>query len=226
MLLSGIRGRVIDLSSIQGKEQFTLVKQIQRQLLNAGYLTDESDIDGIVGKRTLQAFARFKKDNYLGFPYMLGETAAQELLKYQQRSNFFKPTGGIGWISSRFGMRTLNNRTRMHNGIDIAANRGTRVYSAVNGTISQVTTSCVEGNLTCGAGWGNFVKIKADNLPYEFVYAHLDKVAYGLDLHDRVKRGQMIGFVGNTGYSFGDHLHFEVRHQGKPVDPLSAMRVV
>jgi murein DD-endopeptidase MepM/ murein hydrolase activator NlpD len=226
MILEEVKKQVIDLSAINSSDYFTLIKQMQRHLYYAGYLHSLSDVDGIVGEKTLAALSRFKKDNDLGYPYLLGETTADELLKHKERSQFVMPTSGIGWISSRFGMRTLNNRRRMHNGVDIACNEGTQVYSAVNGQITQMVSGCLVGQMQCGGGWGNFVKVRQDGAPHEFIYAHLDKLAYGLNVGDNVRKRQLLGFVGNTGHSFGNHLHFEIRKNGQPVDPLRLMRVV
>jgi murein DD-endopeptidase MepM/ murein hydrolase activator NlpD len=226
MKLSEFKTRVIDLSSTAKGIDTELIEDIQLHLYNAGYLFDEKQIDGIIGPITLAAFARFKKDNNLGYPYLLGETTARELLEHKERSSFFMPTAGVGWISSRFGMRTLNGRTRMHNGVDIAANSNTPCFSVTHGKVVAIKNFCKNGDFSCGGGWGNFVRIASHDKPLEFLYAHLNKVHKELVVGSEVRKGHLVGFVGNTGHSFGAHLHFEIIKNGVQVDPLRIMRVV
>jgi murein DD-endopeptidase MepM/ murein hydrolase activator NlpD len=115
-------------------------------------------------------------------------------------------------ISSGFGMRRhpILGYTRMHTGVDFAAPYGTPLKAAGNGTISY-------------AGWdgayGRVVRIKHEN-GYETVYAHMSRIASTIKRGVRVRQGQTIGFVGSTGRSTGPHAHFEVRMNGRPVNPL------
>jgi murein DD-endopeptidase MepM/ murein hydrolase activator NlpD len=206
-----------------------LAKEVQTQLVKGGYLGNESDIDGIIGRRTLSAFNRFKKDNDLEYPNILGKTTAEELLNVRENeSRFFLPTNGIGWISSPYGMRTLNGRTRMHNGIDIAANRGTQVFSIADGVITNIVDSCREGNFSCGGGFGNWVEVNHPQLNLTSRYCHLDSVNDddNFRIQSKVKRGQLLGTVGNTGHSFGSHLHFEILRLGQRVNPAEFGRWV
>jgi murein DD-endopeptidase MepM/ murein hydrolase activator NlpD len=115
-------------------------------------------------------------------------------------------------ISSGFGMRRhpILGYTRMHTGVDFAAPYGTPLKAAGNGTISY-------------AGWdgayGRVVRIRHEN-GYETVYAHMSRIASTIKRGVRVRQGQTIGFVGSTGRSTGPHAHFEVRMNGRPVNPL------
>jgi len=124
-----------------------------------------------------------------------------------------KPTRG-GRISSRFGMRG----GRMHNGIDIAVNRGVPVFAVADGSVSIVRSGCREGNKRCGGGFGNHIFIKHATLGLTTVYAHLSVVS--VSNGQGVTRGQRIGSIGSTGHSTGPHLHFEIRQNGVPKNPL------
>lgn len=115
--------------------------------------------------------------------------------------------GGI--VSSTFGPRWGT----MHNGVDFAAGEGTPYYAAESGTVLYATN---------GGGWnggaGNWIVIMHGNgLKTTYMHSSVTHVSPG----DQVTRGQNIGNVGNTGDSYGAHLHFEVAVNGSPVDPMS-----
>ena len=109
-----------------------------------------------------------------------------------------------GPVTSPFGMRW----GRMHEGIDIGAASGTPIHAAAGGTVIYA------GWL---GGYGNLVVIDHHNT-LATAYAHQSAMATGVGAS--VSQGQVIGYVGSTGHSFGPHLHFEVRVNGTPVDPL------
>lgn len=108
-----------------------------------------------------------------------------------------------GRISSRFGSRWGS----MHYGLDVAVSTGTQVRAAADG---RVTWSGPRGT------YGNLVIID-HGLKVETRYAHNSRLA--VKAGDSVKRGQIIAYSGNTGRSFGPHVHFEIRYRGKAVDP-------
>lgn len=110
-----------------------------------------------------------------------------------------------GQLSSRFGSRW----GRTHKGIDVAANEGTPIYAADNGTV--VYSKFNDG------GYGYLIEIDHQN-GYVTYYAHCSKLV--VNEGDVVAKGDLIGYVGNTGRSTGAHLHFEVRKNGEPCDPL------
>lgn len=112
---------------------------------------------------------------------------------------------------SRFTARFDENG---HPGLDIAAPQSTPVYAVAAGTVAEA------GYDTVGEqSKGNFVRLlHAGGEDWSTLYAHLDSCAVAAG--DTVEAGQVIGYVGDTGYAFGDHLHLELLQNGVPVDPL------
>lgn len=115
-----------------------------------------------------------------------------------------------GRISSAFGWRNISVAgNRFHGGIDIAAPNGTPVAAARGGVIARSGWVGAYGYMVAidhGDGW-------------ETRYAHLSRI--DVREGERVAQGAVIGLVGSTGASTGPHLHFEVRHDGRALDPLA-----
>src|SRR5699024_2044318 len=92
---------------------------------------------------------------------------------------FATPVKGEFRMTSPFGSRThpITGDVRMHNGIDLGVQRGTKVASSAKGTVTKTQSGCTEGNMGCGGGWGNYVIVKHNvkGKSYETVYAHLTK---------------------------------------------------
>lgn len=120
-------------------------------------------------------------------------------------------------LSSAYGMRRhpVLGFSRMHRGIDFAAPTGTPIYAAGDGRV---------GFAGRNSGYGNYVRIDHDGR-YATAYAHLSRFAAGLKRNDRVKQGQVIGYVGSTGVSTGPHLHYEILVDGSQVNPLEVKTV-
>ncbi len=122
-----------------------------------------------------------------------------------------KPSGAPvkGWITSSFGMRRdpFNGRRKMHEGYDIAARTGTPVTATADGIVSQSKAV---------PGYGKMVVID-HGYGYRTYYGHNSKNY--VKVGQRVKRGDRIAAVGNTGRSTGSHVHYEVRLNGVPVNP-------
>lgn len=123
------------------------------------------------------------------------------------------PTDG-GYISSPFGGRPnpFSGYGRdWHPGIDIAVDYGTPVYASAAGYVQQ-------------AGWyggyGKYIRLGHD-FGYETAYGHMSRLA--VSAGSFVKKGEVIGYVGSTGYSTGPHLHFEILKYGEQVNPSSLM---
>lgn len=103
-----------------------------------------------------------------------------------------------------------------HGAIDLAKGQGSPIYAFADGEVAYVNTGCTVGNYECGNKGGNWVKIKHPN-GYITKYLHLSSV--NVRVGQQVKAGQLIGTEGNTGYSFGSHLHFAMEKDGQVVDP-------
>lgn len=131
-------------------------------------------------------------------------------------------------VSSNFGLRThpvTGKESSKHNGIDIGGNNGaTNVISSMDGVVYSVVNGCVEGDKTCGGGYGNHIIIEHSNGNYT-LYAHLYNDSATVKQGDKVLQGQVIAKVGHTGSSTAPHLHFEVRVGGadgnSAQDPLT-----
>jgi murein DD-endopeptidase MepM/ murein hydrolase activator NlpD len=140
--------------------------------------------------------------------------ASAALASRLSSSSYYRPgpqsASGLIWpvsgpITSPFGMRW----GRMHEGIDIGVGTGTPIHAAASGRVVYAGWM---------SGYGNLVAIDHGR-GLSTAYGHQSRIA--VSLGQTVAQGQVIGYVGCTGHCFGPHLHFEVRVNGTPVDPLS-----
>ena len=117
-------------------------------------------------------------------------------------------------ISSLYGYRRhpIYKTKKFHSGVDYAAPKGTPVFASGSGVLELVKYV---------NGYGNSIKIR-HNSEYQTFYAHMNGFASGMKPGVRVKKGQIIGYVGSTGRSTGPHLHFEILKKGQRIDPLKA----
>jgi murein DD-endopeptidase MepM/ murein hydrolase activator NlpD len=114
-----------------------------------------------------------------------------------------------GWISSNFGYRVspFTGRKEFHRGLDIATREGTSIIAPADGVVTYSGKKWLMGNMiTIDHGYGMVTR-----------YGHISKLLKKKG--NRVKRGEVIALVGNTGRSTGPHLHYEVRLNGVPVNP-------
>jgi murein DD-endopeptidase MepM/ murein hydrolase activator NlpD len=114
-------------------------------------------------------------------------------------------------LASGFGMRIhpIYKVKRMHTGVDFASPRGTPIYATGDGVVQVVTSNL--------GGYGKEIEID-HGYGYVTKYAHLD--GFNVKVGQKIKRGELIGYVGNTGSSTAPHLHYEVIYNGKKVDPV------
>ena len=121
-----------------------------------------------------------------------------------------RPLKNMHTITSGFGRRyhPILKTLRAHTGVDITAPKGTPVYATADGTVSGENP---------GSGYGIAVLIN-HGFSYQTLYAHLSKKV--VKPGQKVKRGQLIGYVGSTGMASGSHLHYEVIKNGTPVNPV------
>ena len=115
-------------------------------------------------------------------------------------------------MASGFGYRTdpFTKARKMHEGMDFTAKTGTPIYATGDGVVAKADNTA--------SGYGNHIVIR-HGFGYETLYAHLSK--YKARAGQRVKRGDVIGYVGSTGRSEAPHLHYEVHKDKKVVNPLN-----
>lgn len=121
------------------------------------------------------------------------------------------------WVSSEFGKRKnpFSGEMKNHNGIDLAAAEGTPVYAIKDGAVYAAIEKDPE--------FGNYIILSHDLGKMTSVYAHLSKIT--VDRYQYVKKGDVIGYVGQTGKATGPHLHFEIRTGGKAEDPRIKLNI-
>ena len=132
---------------------------------------------------------------------------------------FVWPYPGDTHVYSPYGMRyhPIYHRNRMHTGVDLGGSYGNPIVAAKDGTVILVINPR-EGRNTGGSGYGNYIVIAHDN-GVSTLYAHL-RSTY-VRVGDSVQAGEKIAACGSTGTSTGAHLHFEVRVNGNPVNPMN-----
>jgi murein DD-endopeptidase MepM/ murein hydrolase activator NlpD len=120
-----------------------------------------------------------------------------------------RPVNG-GYLNAQFGYRIdpFDRVNRFHYGQDITVNTGTPIYAPADGVIKSARYM---------GGFGKSLKID-HGFGYTTFYAHLSK--FNTKRGNKIKRGDIVGYVGNTGRSTGPHLHYEVHYYGKPQNPL------
>ncbi|UZW56874.1 M23 family metallopeptidase [Sphingobium sp. JS3065] len=193
--------RQIDLGSISAGDRYDMVTEYHR--------ADTGDVE--VGDLL---FAGLHRASGRGI----------DMLKWNSdgRTQWFEASGvgqrrGVlsapvaGRMSSSFGMRRhpILGYSRMHAGIDFAAHYGSPIYAATDGVVSYAGRH---------GGHGNYVRLEHGN-GLSTGYAHMSRIAAGPG--QRVRQGQVIGYVGSTGLSTGPHLHYELYRNGRTINPLS-----
>ncbi|OEJ99093.1 peptidase M23 [Flavivirga aquatica] len=115
-------------------------------------------------------------------------------------------------MASGYGMRSdpFTKIRKMHWGMDFTAHRGTPVYASGDGVIARADSN--------SSGYGKHIRIN-HGYGYTSLYAHLYK--YNVRKNQKVKRGDLIGFVGSTGRSQGPHLHYEIFKDGQRINPIN-----
>jgi murein DD-endopeptidase MepM/ murein hydrolase activator NlpD len=152
----------------------------------------------------------FTWSEYIFIPYSekyIQELEAQGVKRdnlVSQKSDFIWPLSQVNSISSTFGQRN----GRFHTGTDMPATQGTPIVAVMDGRV-------ISTNYDRGLGYNIFLEHR-DN--FFTRYAHCFKLL--IKNGDYIKKGQIIGLVGNTGNSTGNHLHFEIRYNDIPLNPL------
>jgi len=122
-----------------------------------------------------------------------------------KKEDLTRMASGYGWRSDPF-----TKARKQHRGMDFTAPSGTPIYATGNGKIYRADNKA--------SGFGEHIEID-HGFGYKTIYAHLSK--YNVRQGQKVKRGDLIGFVGSTGRSVGPHLHYEVHKNGKPINPIN-----
>ena len=169
----------------------------------------------IVGEPSLLYGLMHLKDHKLElFKYTLnnGKTDYFDAYGKSIRKHLMRTPVQGARLSSRFGMRKhpILGYSRMHRGVDFAAKRGTPIMAAGDG---RVVFSGRNG------AFGRFIEIKHLN-NFRTRYAHLYKFSKGMKKGKIVKQGDIIGYVGTSGRSTGPHLHYEVKHKSRTINPV------
>jgi len=205
-----IKQSIMELKKKQDEQKGSLEKlvtQAEQKKAEVANILDQ--------KKDLLSSARADKNALLAMQ-------AQQIAKEQEIQRILEslrygsaPNGKLMWpvagrLTSGFGMRRhpIFGGMRMHTGIDLSAPNGTPVFAADGGQVLQAGYDSGYGNsilIYHGGGFATF-------------YAHLS--GFAVSQGQMVKRGQLIGYVGTTGWTTGPHLHFEVRINGAPQNPL------
>jgi len=181
------------------------------------FLSDYDEIHGYkTNPLTIDSDFDFLSDNDEINTFLTDPTVADEFL-YPIPVTAKTKYGTPSYISSKFGYRSnptsSQGETQKHWGIDIAATNGTPIYATSNGRIIKTNK---DGSW--GGGYGNYIQINHNNA-LKSKYAHCESVC--VNDNGYVKKGNIIGYVGSTGDSSGNHLHFEIYQNGERVDPLN-----
>ena len=180
-------------------------------------ITDENEFES-VGKVVYMKL--FLKKHGKTFEYFILNRTGNSKLYFDRKGaaavkTFLKTPVNGARVSSRFGYRKhpILGYSKLHAGIDFAAPSGTAIYAAADGVITFM-----DWNGGQRIGYGRYTIIKHNNV-YSTAYAHQSRFQKGLRKGSYVRQGQIIGYVGSTGYSTGPHLHYEVMKYGTKINP-------
>lgn len=208
------------------KFQLTQFQAEKRELVNSAVseLKERSqfieEVMGDIGVKIKKKSQDTGEENRGGPFITIPESERQSLI--QQTDNYLKmmsklplgrPVPGI--VTSSYGSRKdpKNKKAAFHSGIDFRGKRGSEVLATADGVVRKAGRN---------GSYGLFVQIDHGN-GYSTCFAHLKK--YLVRKGEKVSRGQSVGLVGSTGRSLGPHLHYEVRHDNKPVNPKKFLKV-
>ena len=181
------------------------------QAENETYLKNlEKDISGY--QSTYNSYAAEEKKIDAEIEKYLKELQEKENSAYVGGEFIWPVPRSWSRISSPYGWRTLNGKREHHNGIDIPASKGTKIYASNGGKVITATWHY---------SYGNYVIIDHGG-GKATLYAHASKL--NCKVGDKVKQGDVIAYVGTTGHSTGNHLHFEVRINGAKQNPLNYVK--
>lgn len=197
---------------IKTKESYienSITNNIENKVTNSISVNNELVNNSIVADEKEKKETEYNKSNEnknSNEPNKEKTAMQKDVEKAKKTCKFQKPLSGT--ITSEFGGReaTIKGMTTDHKGIDIAANSGTNIKSAMSGTVT------VAGE---NSEYGKFIKIVNEDVMTVYAHCKTLKVKVG----NRIKIGQTIATVGSTGNSTGPHLHFEIRVENRYINP-------
>ena len=206
--LDALGERLVDMANLDAKEFDFSVQPAMGGPHNPGSIVAQTIPDFVV---SLEELAELLEDRGPKLAVL------EELLMSEQLQKQIHPGGRpvqTGWMSSGYGYRTdpLSGKRAFHSGADFAGPPGSPVLAVASGVVT---------NSRYREGMGNTVEINHGG-GYVTRYAHNKKNL--VKVGETVKKGQKIAVMGNTGRSTGPHVHFEVLHDGKSVNPLKYVR--
>ncbi len=204
----------------------SLSLSIRNAGIGGSEILDNETINNLIFKN--QVIEQYKKIAKLKAQLSIQALSFDTLAKYAEDRNWnwshipaIQPVyhKDLRRLSTKYGMR-LNpvlNRWMPHKGFDFMADKGTPIYATADGKV-------ILAQMTMG-GFGNQIMIDHNN-GYKTRYGHLQRGnAFAVKKGDNVVRGQLIGYMGNTGRSAGNHLHYEVLKNGKQVNPIGYFQI-
>lgn len=225
----------IDTNLWESGKKAGMADSLIRRLVNSFAWQIDFNREVLVGDRwQLLAEKKFVEGEFIGFGKILAAVYQNGNTKYKGiwykphrakkgqmfsmqgislKGMFLKSPLKVSRITSRFRKKRFHpilKKIRPHLGVDYAAAPGTPIMAVGNGTVSYKGKSRASGNM---------IKIRHNNT-YKTAYLHLQKFPKGLKKGSKISQGQIIGYVGSTGYATGPHLHFAFYIKNKYVDPL------
>lgn len=201
------------------KEKLTEISKLQRRLERMADIKSPSrgsptgnyiNSNDINQEEEMSIMGEVLEDKKIELKVFIEDLEAQ--FEYLESVPDLTPT--IGRLTSKFGNRKdpFNRRIQFHQGIDIAASRGTDIVSSGKGTVSFAGYK---------GGYGRTIIIDHGN-EYKTLYAHCSKLL--VNVGDQVEKDQLIAKMGSTGRSTGSHLHFEIHKDDNPINPYSILK--
>jgi murein DD-endopeptidase MepM/ murein hydrolase activator NlpD len=196
----------------------TYVKRLQKALNTedkAGL-----DVDGSFGPGTDQAVRAYQRSRSLTVDGRVGPGTKKALNAHEKGTGFFLPMHRSIHVTSEFNPKRRNpvtGKITPHEGIDLAASIGTELYAAAAGTVTAVGYDPTEDGKS-----GNRITIKHAN-GYYTKYSHMKNQTWKVKKGQKVERGQLIGYSGDTGRVTGPHLHFGVKKSGTWINPRKVL---
>lgn len=196
----------INFDSVHAGDTFDII--FEKKVTQGGLELDSKQILYVglkINKKETHRYAWTDKNGVTSFYDPKGQGSQQQLLK--------KPVKARVRVSSPYGNRRhpILLYNIFHSGVDLAAPKNSPIMAAGDGVITQLGRK---------GAYGKYIRIKHSS-GYETAYGHMNGYRSTLKVGSRVKRGDVIGYVGSTGRSTGPHLHFEVIKGGRTAQPFS-----